>query len=43
MARLEGHAWPGNVRELETVLEQAMIFQGGGWTRPEHLDLEAEC
>jgi DNA-binding NtrC family response regulator len=42
MARLEGHAWPGNVRELEAVLEQAMIFQGGGWTRPEHLDLDME-
>jgi DNA-binding NtrC family response regulator len=42
MARLEGHPWPGNVRELEAVLEQAMIFQGGGWIRPEHLELESE-
>ena len=35
MARLEGHPWPGNVRELEGVLEQAMIFQGGGWISSE--------
>jgi DNA-binding NtrC family response regulator len=42
VARLEGHPWPGNVRELEAVLEQAMIFQGGGWIRPEHLELESE-
>jgi DNA-binding NtrC family response regulator len=42
MARLEDHPWPGNVRELEAVLEQAMIFQGGGWTRPEHLELDME-
>jgi DNA-binding NtrC family response regulator len=42
MTRLEGHPWPGNVRELEAVLEQAMIFQGGGWIRTEHLDLESE-
>jgi two-component system response regulator HydG len=42
MARLEGHPWPGNVRELEAVLEQAMIFQGGGWMRPDHLELDTE-
>jgi DNA-binding NtrC family response regulator len=42
VARLEGHPWPGNVRELEAVLEQAMIFHGGGWIRPEHLELESE-
>jgi two-component system response regulator HydG len=42
MARLEAYPWPGNVRELETVLEQAMIFQGGGWTRPEHLEMDVE-
>jgi transcriptional regulator with GAF, ATPase, and Fis domain len=34
------HLWPGNVRELEAVLEQAMIFQGGGgWVRAEDLGL----
>jgi DNA-binding NtrC family response regulator len=42
MALLEEHPWPGNVRELEAVLEQAMIFQGGGWMRPEHLELDTE-
>jgi DNA-binding NtrC family response regulator len=42
MARLEAYPWPGNARELETVLEQAMIFQGGGWTQPEHLELDVE-
>jgi DNA-binding NtrC family response regulator len=42
LARLEGHPWPGNVRELEAVLEQAMIFHGGGRIQADHLDLAAE-
>lgn len=42
VARLAGHSWPGNVRELEAVLEQAMIFHGGGWIRPEQLEIESE-
>jgi DNA-binding NtrC family response regulator len=36
---LLGHSWPGNVREMEAVLEQAMIFHGGGWLRAEDLEL----
>lgn len=39
LAALEGHSWRGNVRELEAVLEQAMIFQDGGWVRAEDLGL----
>jgi DNA-binding NtrC family response regulator len=40
LARLEDHNWPGNVRELEVVLEEAMIYQRGGWVKPEDLDLD---
>jgi DNA-binding NtrC family response regulator len=36
---LLSHSWPGNVRELEALLEQAMIFQGGGWLRTADLTL----
>ena len=36
---MENQQWRGNVRELEAVLEQAMIFRGGGSLRPEDLDL----
>ena len=39
MGRLAAYHWPGNVRELEAVIEQAMIFQSGGWVRPEDLSL----
>jgi DNA-binding NtrC family response regulator len=39
LARLEDHSWLGNVRDLETVMEQAMIFQSGGWVAPEDLGL----
>lgn len=39
MRVLAAYHWPGNVRELEAVVEQAMIFQEGGWVRPEDLDL----
>ena len=39
LAVMRGHAWPGNVRELEAVIEQAMIFQGGGWVRSQDLGL----
>jgi DNA-binding NtrC family response regulator len=41
-ARLQGHHWPGNVRELEVVLEEAMIYQRGGWVRPEDLDFDGD-
>ena len=34
MRRLEAYPWLGNVRELEAVLEEAMIFKGGGWLAP---------
>src|SRR5439155_1524125 len=40
LARLKDHHWPGNVRELEVVLEEVMIYQRGGWVRPEDLDLD---
>jgi len=40
--RLENHHWPGNVRELEVVLEEAMIYQRGGWVGPEDLDLDGD-
>jgi DNA-binding NtrC family response regulator len=40
LARIENHRWPGNVRELEVVLEEAMIYQRGGWVKPEDLDLD---
>ncbi len=42
LARLEDHHWPGNVRELEVVLEEAMIYQRGGWVRREDLDLDGD-
>jgi DNA-binding NtrC family response regulator len=42
VARLAGHSWPGNIRELEGVIEQAMIFHGGGWIRREQLEIESE-
>jgi DNA-binding NtrC family response regulator len=42
LSRLEDHHWPGNVRELEVVLEEAMIYQRGGWVRPEDLDLDGD-
>ena len=28
------YRWPGNVRELESVLEEAMILKGRGWSSP---------
>ncbi|MFZ1061211.1 MAG: sigma-54 dependent transcriptional regulator [Candidatus Rokuibacteriota bacterium] len=37
--RLEAYPWPGNIRELEAVLEEAMIFKGGGWLGPGDFDL----
>src|SRR5262249_28758733 len=40
LERLQDHHWPGNVRELEVVLEEAMIYQRGGWVRPEDLDFD---
>jgi two-component system response regulator HupR/HoxA len=37
LALLEHQRWRGNVRELEAMLEQAMIFRGSGWLRPDDL------
>ena len=39
--RLEAYLWLGNVRELEAVLEEAMIFKGGGWLAPGDFALRA--
>jgi DNA-binding NtrC family response regulator len=36
---LMAQRWPGNVRELEAVVEQAMIFRGGGWLAAKDLEL----
>ena len=38
-ARLAAHDWPGNVRELRNLLEQVMIFHGGGEIGPTALPL----
>jgi DNA-binding NtrC family response regulator len=42
LSRLATYPWPGNVRELEAVLEEAMVFKGRGWLRPEDLTLDAQ-
>jgi len=41
--KLLDHTWPGNVRELDNVAQRALILQGDGLVKVEHIMFEPDA